>query len=73
MAVLKDERFVKDRQNAMTPELAALQRRMPRAFKPLERNIPMRRLLIRRTSGNSGRDAPGASIRRVAGPLKSRP
>ena len=39
MAVLKDERFVKDRQNAMTPELAALQRRMPRAFKPLERNM----------------------------------
>lgn len=39
MGVLKDERFVKDRLNAMTPDLEALQQRMPSAFKPLARNM----------------------------------
>src|SRR5437870_291779 len=38
-AVLKDERFVKDRLNALTPEQAARQPWVPAMFKPLTRNM----------------------------------
>jgi len=39
VAVLKDERFVKDRRNAMTPEQLAKVPWVPGMFKPLERNM----------------------------------
>jgi cytochrome P450 PksS len=38
-AVLKDERFVKDKGNALSPEQAGRQPWVPALFKPLERNM----------------------------------
>ncbi|MBI3836984.1 MAG: cytochrome P450 [Planctomycetia bacterium] len=38
-ATLKDERFIKDRLKALTPEQVAKQPWMPRAFQPLARNM----------------------------------
>ncbi len=38
-AVLKDDRFAKDRLNALTPEQAARQPWVPAMFKPLTRNM----------------------------------
>src|SRR5262245_27106150 len=38
-ALLKDERFVKDRRNAMTPQQLAKQPWVPAMFKPLEHNM----------------------------------
>src|SRR5947209_7858440 len=39
LSVLKDERFAKDRRNAMTPEQLKKQPWIPPMFKPLERNM----------------------------------
>src|SRR5262245_4732974 len=39
VAALKDERFAKDKLNALTPEQAARQPWVPAMFKPLERNM----------------------------------
>jgi cytochrome P450 len=39
VALLKDERFIKDRRAALTPQQASRQPWMPAAFKPLERNM----------------------------------
>jgi cytochrome P450 len=39
VAALKDERFAKDKLNALTPEQAAKQPWVPAMFKPLERNM----------------------------------
>ncbi len=39
VAALKDERFAKDKLNALTPEQAARQPWVPTMFKPLERNM----------------------------------
>ena len=38
-AALKDERFVKDRRNALTPEQASKQPWMPAFFRPLTQNM----------------------------------
>lgn len=38
-SLLKDERFAKDRRNAMTPEQLRKQPWVPRMFRPLERNM----------------------------------
>src|SRR5262245_35036990 len=39
VTVLKDERFVKDKRSALSPEQAARQPRIPSAVKPIERNM----------------------------------
>jgi cytochrome P450 PksS len=39
VALLKDERFIKDRRAALTPRQVARQPWMPAAFRPLERNM----------------------------------
>src|SRR5262245_15169957 len=39
VALMKDERFVKDKSRAFTPEQAARQPWIPKAVKPLERNM----------------------------------
>src|SRR5262249_58195892 len=39
VAVLKDERFIKDRRAALTPEQAARQPWIPKSIRPLERNM----------------------------------
>jgi cytochrome P450 len=39
LSVLKDERFAKDRRNAMSPEQLKKQPWIPPMFKPLERNM----------------------------------
>ena len=38
-AVLKDERFIKDKAKVLNREQAARQPRIPKMFKPLERNM----------------------------------
>jgi cytochrome P450 PksS len=38
-AVLKDDRFIKDKKKALSPEQAARQPWIPRMLKPLERNM----------------------------------